>query len=92
MDYEKEKKNNEEKFMVVLQATRPDLWAIANLIDTTNVNWKVLWKVAYHLENISSRTKYGKVVVEIEDNVVRFVRSDVADRVNEPLLLVTEDA
>lgn len=87
MDYDEQKKSNEEQFKEALRVMRPDIYVIMDMLDKTNVNHFVIWKVIYHLENIFNTTKYGNVVIEIEDGTVRFIRGQSADKINQPLIL-----
>lgn len=86
LTYEEETKQNEEKFKQMVKALRPDIWVLMDIIDQTGINPFVVWKVIYQLNNIAMSTKYGNVVVEIENGTVRFVRGQSADKVNEPLI------
>lgn len=89
-DYHEQKKLNEDQFKEIIKYSRPDIWAIMNTLDETGVNWKVIWKVIYALQNIALGTKYGQVNILIENNVVRFVRGESADKLNEPILINEE--
>ena len=91
MDYNEQQKINEEQFKEIIKATRPDIWAIMDTLDKTHVNWKVIWKIIYAIHNISENTKYGQVNVLIENNIVRFIRGEHADKLNEPVLLLPEE-
>jgi hypothetical protein len=87
MEFDEQQKKNEEQFTETLKAMRPDIFVLMDILDKTKVNPFVLWKVVYHLKNISDTTKYGNVVIEIENGVIRFIRSQSADKINEPLIL-----
>ena len=87
MDYDEQQKKNEEQFTETLKIMRPDIFVLMDILDKTKVNPFILWKVVYHLENIFNTTKYGNVVIEIEDGTVRFIRGQSADKINEPLIL-----
>ena len=91
MDYYEQKKLNEEQFLAMVKAIRPDIGVIMETLDSTQVNWKVIWKVIYALQNISSTTKYGQVNILVENNIVRFVRGESSDKINEPVLLVVDE-
>lgn len=84
--YQEENKVNEDAFKQMVHDIRPDIWALMDVIDQTGVNPFVLWKVIYALDNIGKTTKYGNVTVEVEDNVIRFVRGNFNAKVNEPLI------
>jgi len=85
--YEQQEEANADVFQQVLKDVRPDLYAIMLALDETKVNWTIPWKVIEHLRVIAETTKYGKVIVEIENNTVRFVRGEAATKMNEPLTL-----
>lgn len=86
LTYQEENKLNEDAFKQIVHDIRPDIWALMDIIDQTGVNPFVLWKVIYALSNIANSTKYGNVIIEIENGTVRFVRGQAADKVNEPLI------
>lgn len=90
LDYYEQEKRNSEKFSEAFKSVRPDIWALMDVVDKTEINWTILWKVAYALHHIATDTRYGQVVIEVEDNTVRFVRGIHANKVNEPLLLKKE--
>lgn len=90
LDYYEQQERNDEKFREAFKAVRPDIWALMDVIDKTELNWTVLWKVAYALHHIATDTKYGQVIIEVEDNVVRFVRGVHANKLNEPLIIPKE--
>lgn len=91
LDYYEEQQRNNEVFTEAMKAVRPDLWALMDVIDKTELNWTILWKVAFALHNLATDTKYGQIVIEVEDNVVRFVRGVHANKLNEPLLKPKEE-
>lgn len=88
-DYEKVQKSdklNTEQFMEVLKTIRPEIWVLADIIDQTGINPFILWKVAYHLNNIAIGNKYGQVNVHVEKGVVTFIRGEESDRINMELI------
>lgn len=88
-DFELAKKQGEEntkKFMDALKQVRPEIWVLADIIDQTGLNPFILWKVAYHLNNIAMGNKYGQVNVHVEKGVVTFIRGEESDRVNMALI------
>ena len=91
MDYNEQKKINEEQFKEIIKATRPDIWAIMQVIDDTRLNWKVLFHIMQAIGEVANDTKYGQINVLIENNVVRFVRGEHADKLNEPVFLISEE-
>lgn len=87
MDYDAQQKANQEVFAQVVKDTRPDLYGLMQILDDTKINWAIAWKVIYHLNQVAQTTKYGKVIVEIENNTVRFVRGETASKMNESLIV-----
>jgi hypothetical protein len=86
LTYQEEASKNEEAFKKLVHDIRPDISVLMDIIDQTGVNSFVVWKIVYALNNIATTTRYGNVVVEIEDNTVRFVRGQANSKVNEPLI------
>lgn len=84
-DYHVQAKHNEEKFREMIKLFRPDIHLLMETIDQTNINPFVVWKIIYALSGVANDTKYGQVNILIEDNVVRFVRGEHADKVNQSI-------
>src|SRR3990167_7690823 len=87
MDYNEQKKINEAQFKEIIKATRPDIWAIMNLLEETKINWKVIFHVIRALGNVALDTKYGNIVIEVENNTVRFIRGTHNMKINELIML-----
>ncbi len=85
-DFEKEQRVNNQLFMDTLKKVRPEIWVLADIIDQTGINPFILWKIAYHLNNIAIGNKYGQVTVHIEKGVVTFIKGEESDKVNMNLL------
>lgn len=86
MDYYDEQKKNEEIFLSMLKTFRPDVFAIMTAMDEENMNWKVIFHTIHALGNIALDTKYGQVNILIENNEVKFIRGEHANKINEPIL------
>ena len=86
LTYQEETAKNEAAFKQMVHNVRPEIWALMDIIDQTGVNAFVVWKVIYAMNNVATDTKYGNVVVEIENNVVRFVRGNHAMKLNEDII------
>ena len=84
--YQEEASKNEEAFKKLVHDIRPDIWSLLTIIDETKVNSFVIYKIILALHNVATTTKYGNVVVEVEDGIVRFVRGQSNSKVNEPLI------
>jgi U3 small nucleolar ribonucleoprotein component len=85
--YRDQTQANEHVFDTILKETRPDLFALKEIMEETHVNWSVLWRIARALGNVAVDTRYGQVIIEIEDNTVRFIRGVHSSKVNESLTL-----
>lgn len=86
-DYQKEVSNNQDTFVRILKKVRPDWYVLLDLLMYTKVNPLVLYRILRQLNNIAMGTGFGQVVIVIENGVVRFVRGEEADKLNEPLIL-----
>jgi hypothetical protein len=86
LTYKEESKMNEDVFKQIVHDIRPDIWSLLTAIDETKVNSFVIFKVIYALNNVMETTKYGNVVIEVEDGTVRFIRGQSNFKINEPLV------
>ena len=84
-DYQEQKQKNEEAFREVARSVRPDVWSLMDTMDTYEINYIVLLKTLEHLNKIAKGTKFGTVTVEVQDNIVTFIRSLESTRLNEQL-------
>lgn len=89
-NYYEQQKRNEFAFKEMLKAVRPELFVIMDLMDQTNINPIVVWRVLRQLNNIALGTGYGTVTVSVENGKVTFVRGEDSDKVNEMLIKVPE--
>ncbi len=85
-DYNTLARYNEDSFKLQLKAFRPDIFVLMDLIDTTGINYYILFQVIRHLSNISMGNKYGKVTIEVENGTATFVRGEESTKLNEPLV------
>jgi len=83
--YEQQVVQNEQSFKVLLKNVRPDIFVLMDLLDVTGINSYVIFHVIKHLNNLLLGTKYGNVVITVEDGVVTFVRGEEATKLNERL-------
>ncbi len=90
MDYKEQVAHNEWAFWDALKRMRPDIWLLADLIDTTKVNYLILVKALRHIDNIARGSKFGNVTIEIQNGIVTFIRGEESDRLNEPVILEKE--
>ena len=80
-------KTFEDKFMAQLKAVRPEIWVLADILDQTDINPFVIWKIIYAMNNLALGTGWGQVVVEIQDKTVKIVKGIEQQKLEEPLLL-----
>jgi len=89
--YERESQNNVRVFSDIIKQTRPEIYVLMDLLEKTKINHLVLFQVIRHLHNLTMGSKYGKVTVEVQDGIVSFVRGEEATKMNENLILPTEE-
>ncbi len=85
-DYYAVKKYNEESFLQLLKHFRPDLFVLGDLLDSTGVNYYIIFQVIRHLNNVAMGNKYGSVTIQVENGVVTFVRGEESTKLNEDLI------
>lgn len=85
-DYYAISKYNEESFTQLLKHFRPDLFVLADLLDSTGVNYYVVFQIIRHLNNIAMGNRYGAVTAQVENGVVTFVRGEESTKLNEDLI------
>ena len=76
---------NELVFKEMLKRLRPDLFVLFDLLDQTQINPLIIWKLVRQLANMSLGTGYGTITIEIQRGVVTFVRGEEDDKLQEPL-------
>ena len=86
LNYYEQQSRNEFAFRQMLKVTKPNLYVLFDLLETTGLNWFVIVKIIRALNNIALGNGYGTVSVEIQKGQVTFVRGEESDRVNEPLV------
>uniref|UniRef100_A0A6M3LBS2 Uncharacterized protein n=1 Tax=viral metagenome TaxID=1070528 RepID=A0A6M3LBS2_9ZZZZ len=86
LTYQEETAKNEASFKQMVHNIRPEIWALMDIIDQTGINAFVVWKIIYAMNNVAMDTKYGNVVIEVENNVVKFIRGNHNTKVNEPII------
>jgi len=84
--YEEQKKHNELLFKEHLKKVRPELFVLMDILDTTNVNPLIVWKVIRQLNMIAIGSKFGVITIEIKNGIVTFVRGEEHDKVNEEII------
>lgn len=86
-EYEREVQNNEFAFKQMLKIARPDVYVLMDLLDTTGVNYFVIFQIIRHLNSIALGNKYGSVTAQIENGTVTFVRGEESTKLNEELIV-----
>lgn len=87
LNYYEQQSRNEFAFRQMLKVTKPDLYVLFDLLETTGLNWFVIVKVIRALNNIAMGNGYGTVSIEIQKGIVTFVRGEESDRINETLII-----
>lgn len=88
-EYAKEVANNEYVFKELVRVVRPDIYVLMDILDKTRINTLMLFHVIRSANSIAMGSKYGKVIVQIENGVVTFVHGEESKKLNE--LLVTPE-
>ena len=91
MDYGEQVASNEWTFLELLKKMKPDLWVLNDLINQCHINYLILLKVIYHLNNIATGSKYGDVTIQIQDGVCTFVKGTESSRINENVIVPEPD-
>lgn len=73
--------------MKAMQHAMPDVAYLFEELDSTKVNPFVVFKTITAIADIATDSKYGQVVIEIENGTVRFIRGIKANKLNEPALI-----
>ncbi len=90
-DYYEQMKKNEEVFMRQIKQVKPEWFVLLDLLEKTQVNPLILWKLVRHLSNIASGNRYGTITISIENGVCTFLRGEESDRINEAVLIPKEE-
>ena len=85
-DYYAVSKYNEDSFTQLLKHFRPELFVLSDLLDSTGINYLVIYQVIRHLNNIAMGNKYGNVTAQVENGIVTFVRGEESTKLNEDLI------
>ena len=80
-----EQKINEEMFYVILQRIRPDLFVIADVIDSNRLNPIILLKFLRQLINVAGGSGWGKVITYIQNFKVVSIEGVDADKVDQSI-------
>ena len=87
IEYASQVKHNEQSFYELLQRFRPDLYVFADLIDSNKLNMLVVFKIVRQLINIAQGSHWGRIIVNIKDNVVQNIDGIDSDKVDENIFL-----
>lgn len=83
--YQKETRNNNNQFMEMLKAVRPDIFVLIDMVDDRGFDPYIMLKIIRQISNIAIGSGYGQVVISIEKGVVRFVRGEDVDKIELPV-------
>lgn len=89
-DYHVQMKKNEQLFYSLLKSVRPDLYVLTDMIDKNNINPYIIFKILRQLLNIAGGTKFGRVIVTINNNVVVTVDGIDTDKVNDSVFKIRQ--
>lgn len=89
-EYEKEKENNERVFNEMVQRVRPEIFVLMDLLDATGVNPFILYKVIRQLHNLAIGSKWGQVVVLVNNGKAVKVEGVDTEKMNDDVLLKRE--
>lgn len=77
--------DNEQQFDRFLSDIEPQLWRVWKVVQLTGFNQELLIPVIRAIHNIAQGTGYGKVVIEVREGQVIFVRGEENTLVNLPV-------
>lgn len=78
---------NVQMFRQLLKIARPDIHAYMELVDATGVNVRVINSVVRNIANLANGTKFGKVIIEMENGQITFVKGEESDRLFEKAIV-----
>lgn len=82
---------NEALFYTLLRQVRPDLFVLTDLIDKNGMNVYVLFRVMRQLINVAQGSRWGKVMIFINNNKVTQIEGVDTDKVNEEIFSQTQE-
>ena len=85
-NYEEESRHNEKMLMDLLRVARPDIWVMADVVDSLRFDPYILLKVMRQAHNIAIGSGYGQVLLAIEKGVARYVRGEDVDKLELPII------
>ena len=89
--YQREKENNETKFMELLKTCDPALYNIRICLMESGVNPLILLKVIRALHNIGTGTGHGVIHIEISYGKVTNIKPIENDKVEQQIIQVREE-
>ncbi len=87
MDQPQEEQQNQQQFYTLLKNVRPDIFVLADVIDTNRINVFVVLKIIHQLLKIAVHDGYGKVNIFMEEGVVTKVDGIDSSFVNEKMIV-----
>lgn len=89
MDFTEAEQNNQDTAEKFIQAVRPDVYLLMKQVDSGGLNLRILLSVIRNLYNIFNGTRFGKVIIEVENGQVTFVRGEESERIGEQIARTT---
>ncbi len=82
-----EERINQQQFMEIMRQVMPEFHIVAVQMIRSRVNPAILFHVMRHLGEVANGKGYGKVTVNIEEGIARFVVGEHSTKVNESVLI-----
>lgn len=88
--YTQEAQNNDALFKGMIKTIRPDIYTLMDILDSTKVNHYVIFHVIRQLYNLFMGSKWGNVVIHVENGKVITVNAEESTKLNEPIVLLKD--
>lgn len=73
---------SEEHFMEILATLAPELYLIQQSLLTTNLNPMIIPRIIRSIANIGYGTKFGDIVIKVENGRVKYINGVESDLIN----------
>ena len=83
--------DNDEQYWRIIQKIEPEFYLIRFAMKQYGINPMILPRVIRAIANMAAGTKYGKVVVYMQDGIITAVEGVEYDKVNEPSIVENID-
>ena len=78
-------KNNDKKYLQILQTLDPELYLIKIALEETGVNPRILPRIVRVLGNLSIGSGYGEITILIKSRIVTQIKGNESDVLNLPI-------